>query len=211
MNMGMAMPSWYDIVGLDERSNENCAGIAESQARIAGILDQEHADTGLPYDRMVLAGFSQGGALSLYTGMQLPEKLAAVVVMSGYLPHASAFQVQQPSVPVWHGHGTQDMVVRYSLAEKSRDAVVSKGAENYTVHKYPIAHTVSPEEIGDVLQFLLTRIPDDATCRIKLQDPAEMSVKELKVAIRKAGLTSQSVGLMEKFEFVKLLQDHRAK
>jgi predicted esterase len=211
MNMGMAMPSWYDIVGLDERSNENCKGIEESQARLAGILQKEHEATGLPYARMVLAGFSQGGALSLYTGMQLPEKIAAVICMSGYLPHASAFKVTQPSTPVWHGHGTQDGVVAFALAAKSRDMVLSKGAETYTIKKYPIAHTVSTEEIADVYAFLQTVLADDATCKIQLKDPAEMSVKELKAAIRKAGLAQQALGFMEKPEFVKLLQDHRSK
>lgn len=73
MNMGAPMPSWYDIVGLDERSNENCKGIEESQAKIKAILQKEHEETGLPYSRMVLAGFSQGGALSLFTGLQLEE------------------------------------------------------------------------------------------------------------------------------------------
>jgi predicted esterase len=211
MNMGMSMPSWYDITGLDERSNENCAGIEKSQARLAAILKQEHETTGLSYSRMVLAGFSQGGALSLYTGMQLPEALAAVVVMSGYLPHASAFKVTQPSTPVWHGHGTQDPVVAFELANKSRTMVMSKGAETYTIKKYPIQHTVSQEEISDVFQFLQSVLPDDATCQIQLKDPAEMSVKELKAAIRKAGVASQAVGFMEKSEFVKLLQDHRSK
>jgi lysophospholipase-2 len=162
MNMGMSMPSWYDITGLDERSNENCAGIEISQARIAAILQQEHETTGLSYSRMVLAGFSQGGALSLYTGMQLPQPLAAVVVMSGYLPHASAFKVTQPTTPVWHGHGTQDPVVAFPLCEKSRTMVMSKGCLSYTIKKYPIAHTVSQEEISDVFQFLQSVLPDDA-------------------------------------------------
>lgn len=211
MNMGMSMPSWYDITGLDERSNENCAGIEKSQARLAAILQTEHETTGLPYSRMVLAGFSQGGALSLYTGMQLPQPLAAVVVMSGYLPHASGFKVTQPSTPVWHGHGTQDPVVNFELAEKSRTMVMAKGAEAYAIKKYPIVHTVSQEEIGDVFHFLQSVLPDDSTCKIQLKDPAEMSVKELKAAIRKAGVASQAVGFTEKSEFVKLLQDHRSK
>ena len=91
MNMGMSMPGWYDIVGLDKRSNENCPGIDESQTRILDILKSEN-DAGIHYNRMVLAGFSQGAALSLYTGMQLPAEagpLAGIVAMSGYLPHAS--------------------------------------------------------------------------------------------------------------------------
>jgi lysophospholipase-2 len=90
LNMGMPMASWYDIVGLDDRASETCTGLAESRARIEGILAGEHA-AGVQYDRMILAGFSQGGALSLYTGMQMQadKKLAGVVVMSGQSPFSS--------------------------------------------------------------------------------------------------------------------------
>ena len=115
MNMGMPMPSWYDITGLDERSNENCAGIAQSQSTIRDILSTEHSATGLPYHRMVLAGFSQGGALSLFTGMQLEKekKLAGIVVMSGYLPAAAQFDITEglEDTPILHCHGEADVSV----------------------------------------------------------------------------------------------------
>ena len=107
LNGGMRMNSWYDIIGLDERSNEECKGIEESRARLVNILKTEHEQSGLPYQRMTLAGFSQGGALSLYTGLQLDveQKLAGVCVLSGYLPHAQQFQVTKglEDCPVWHG------------------------------------------------------------------------------------------------------------
>jgi len=207
MNMGMAMPSWYDIVGLDERSNENCAGIEESQARIAEILKKEHETTGLPYSRMVLAGFSQGGALSLFTGLQLETSLAGVLVMSGYLPALSKVKLSQPDTPVWHGHGSQDPLVQYGMAEKTKSALEGMGLKDYTLQSYPIPHTVSPSELGDALGFLKKVLPLDESMKITLKDPKEMSVKELKAAIRKAGLSA--VGLMEKSEFIKLVQDHR--
>jgi lysophospholipase II len=215
MNMGMSMPSWYDIVGLDERSNENCAGIETSVQTLRDILDKEHGSTNLPYNRMVLMGFSQGGALSLYTGLQKQEqKLAGIVVLSGYLPHASAFQIAPglEDTPVFHGHGQQDMLVAFPFQEKTKRHVVEKGlqADKYTTKSYPIAHTVSMPEIADVLQFLKTILPDDETCRISVKDPTEMSVKELKAAVKRAGLQSKAVGLMEKSEFVRLLQDHRS-
>ena len=211
MNMGMSMPSWYDIVGLDERANENCKGIEESQSRISKILQDEHERTGLSYQRMVLAGFSQGGALSLYTGLQLQERLAAIVLLSGYLPAASKFKVTPglEDTPILHCHGTQDNLVAYPLAEKSQKLLHSLGVDSYQIKPYPIAHTVSMDELADVLQFLLKNLPDDQTCKIQLPDPADMSVKELKAAIRKAGLTPQATGFMEKREFVQLLQDYR--
>ena len=214
MNMGMSMPSWYDIVGLDERSNEKCNGIEESRSTLVGILEKEHSNTGLPYSRMVLAGFSQGGALSLFTGLQMPseQKLAAVVVMSGYLPAAKSFKLTPglEDTPVLHCHGSLDPMVQIGMATKSREHVMEAGAKDYELKQYPIQHTVSPAEIADVLKFLQSKLPPDDTCRIKVKEPSEMSVKELKAAIRQANLGSKAVGLMEKSEFVRLLEDHRA-
>lgn len=212
--MGMSMPSWYDIVGLDERSNENCKGIEESRATIAGILAKENTETGLAYSRMVLAGFSQGGALSLYTGLQLEkdQKLAGIVVLSGYLPAASKFTITPglEDVPLWHGHGDQDMLVHPDLATKSREMILSKGLKSYELTTYPIAHTVDMKELGDMMAFLKKVLPPDDTCKIRLKDPSEMSIKELKSAIRKAGLQSKALGFTEKREFIQLLNDHRS-
>jgi lysophospholipase-2 len=209
MNMGMPMPSWYDIVGLDERSNENCRGIEESKAKVKAILQKEHEETGLPYSRMVLAGFSQGGALSIFTGLQMEEQLAGIVVWSGYLPAASKLQVKQPKTRIWHGHGTQDPLVQYAMAEKSKYTLMEAGVEHYDLHSYPIPHTVSPAELRESLEFLSSVLPPDGSFSVQLKDPSAMSIKELKGAIRKAGLGNKAVGLMEKSEFVKLLQDHR--
>jgi len=215
MNMGMRMPSWYDIVGLDERSNENCKGIEESRAKLEDILAKEHQDTGLPYSRMVLAGFSQGGALSLYTGLQLKggadHKLAGIVVLSGYLPAASKFSITPglEDVPLWHGHGSQDPLVRPDLADKTKATIMAKGLKSYELHKYPVAHTVDMKELRDMMGFLQTILPADDSCKITLKDPSEMSIKELKAAIRKAGLQKDALGFTEKREFIQLLNDHR--
>ena len=211
MNMGMSMPSWYDITGLDERSNENCNGLERSVTTITNILDHEHMTTGLPYQRMILAGFSQGGALSLFTGFQLPNTIAGIVCLSGYLPAAKKFRIHPGNehVPVLHCHGTQDMVVAYPLAQKSKIKVQEVGCTSYTIQSYPIAHTVDKKEIADVLKFLKERLPPDETFQIKLKDVTDMSVKELREAIKKAGLSHKAIGLMEKSEFVRLLQDYR--
>eukprot|EP00529_Nitzschia_sp_RCC80_P026650 CAMPEP_0113486568 /NCGR_PEP_ID=MMETSP0014_2-20120614/25063_1 /TAXON_ID=2857 /ORGANISM="Nitzschia sp." /LENGTH=282 /DNA_ID=CAMNT_0000380243 /DNA_START=204 /DNA_END=1052 /DNA_ORIENTATION=- /assembly_acc=CAM_ASM_000159 len=210
MNMGMPMPSWYDIVGLDERSNENCAGIEESRQRIEQILKDEHETNGLSYSRMVLAGFSQGGALSLFTGLQFEEQLAGILVMSGYLPAASKLNLKQANTKIWHGHGSQDPLVQYAMAEKTKAILHEKGLSgDYTIKSYPIPHTVSPTEIADALSFLGDVLPADDSFRITLKDPKSMSVKELKAAIRKAGKSSKTVGFSEKADFVKLLEDIR--
>jgi predicted esterase len=124
LNGGMRMNSWYDIVGLDERSNEGCEGIQESRSRIEAILQRERDELGLPYSRMVLAGFSQGGALGLFTGLQLggekaeaaaaasgdeKKKLAGIVVLSGYLPCDKQFRITPglEGTPVFHGQYVQ--------------------------------------------------------------------------------------------------------
>ena len=214
MNMGMSMPSWYDIVGLDKRSNEFCKGIDESQARLAGLVKAE-LDAGIRRDRIVLAGFSQGGALSLYTGMQLDgdgPPLAGIVIMSGYLPHESGFKITPglENTPIWHGHGAADPLVRPEMARESQEQAKKHGATSYSLNTYPgLAHSVNPREIGDVLTFLQKVLPPDDGCKIKLKDPGEMSIKELKAAITKAGLGRQAVGLMEKREYVDLVRQHR--
>ena len=210
--MGMAMPSWYDIKGLDERSNEECTGIDVSQSTLKEILQKEHDSVGLSYNRMVLAGFSQGGALSLFTGMSLEDKLAGVVVMSGYLPAAKKFQIREENkdVPILHCHGEADPMVNIGMAKKSKEMVTELGAQKYELKTYPgLPHSVSMEVISDVKEFLENVLPADKECRVTLKDPSEMSVKELKAAIRKAGIGSKAVGLMEKSEFVKLVKDHR--
>ena len=213
MNMGMAMPSWYDITGLDERSNENCKGIEQSRDRLVDILRHEHETTKLPYSRMVLAGFSQGGALSLWTGMQLSEKIAGILLMSAYLPAAGKFHVTPGSedTPILHLHGTNDPLVTLAVAQKSQTLLLkTKGATKYELKTYPgLQHSINMQELADAQKFLETVLPPDDSCKVVLKDPNEMSVKELKAAILKAGLGRKAVGLMEKHEFVKLLQEHR--
>jgi predicted esterase len=207
--------AWYDIVGLDKRSNEICPGIDESQQRILSILKSEN-DAGIPYNRMVLAGFSQGAALSLYTGMQLPNEvgcLAGIVMMSGYLPHASGFTITPgaESTPIFHGHGAIDPLVQLSAAKESQSHATEKGATDYNLQIYEgLAHSANPKEVADVLSFLQKVLPKVEECYIKLKDPSEMSVKELKAAIVKAGIGSRAVGFSEKSEFIDLLKCHRA-
>jgi len=211
MNMGMAMPSWYDIVGLDKRSNEFCKGIEESQSRLIKLVQNE-IDVGISHNRIVLAGFSQGGALSLYTGMQLAMPLAGIVVMSGYLPHESGFKITAglEDTPIWHGHGAVDPLVKMQAAMDSESAVTKMGATDYTLKPYAgLAHSVNPTEITHVLAFLEKVLPPDDSCRIKLKDPSEMSIKELKGAIAKNGLGRLAIGLMEKREYVDLVRRHQ--
>lgn len=114
LNGGMRMNAWYDIVGLDDRAAESCDGIDTSVAKIRTVIEGEIA-LGLPSTRIALAGFSQGGAMSLFTGLQLPRdlKLAGLLILSGYLPGAPIFKLTSglEDVPVYHCHGASDPVV----------------------------------------------------------------------------------------------------
>ena len=113
----MVLSFRYDIVGLSDRESEQCDGIEQSVEKIKALLYTENA-AGLPYSRMMLAGFSQGGAMSIFTGLQLPaedQKLAGILVMSGYLPGRSKFKLSPglESLPVLHCHGSADPMVNY--------------------------------------------------------------------------------------------------
>lgn len=214
MNMGMPMNSWYDITGLDERSNENCKGIQESRQTIVDILEKEHEESKLGYDRMVLMGFSQGGALSLFTGLQLKaeQKLAGIVCMSGYLAARAQFKLTQglEDTPILHCHGEADPMIQVGMAQKSQGIVIEEGCTNYELKTYRgLPHSVNMEEIEDIQKFLAKVLPDGEEHKVTLKDPSDMSIKELKAAIRNAGIGNKAVGLMEKTEFVKLVQDHR--
>ncbi len=213
MNGGFEMPGWYDIVGLDDRSGESCEGIDDSIQEIRDIMATEHA-LGIPYNRMMLSGFSQGGALSLFCGLQLPieEKLAGILVMSGYCPGYSKFKLTPglEDVPFLHCHGTADPVVRYEWAKKTKAHVEGLGFKGYELKEYPgMQHSACPEEIQYALDFLKRCLVDDPSLALKAKDPSEMTVKELKKAIAAAGLNSKTLGFNEKSEFVNLLTAHR--
>jgi lysophospholipase-2 len=180
LNMGFAMPSWYDIVGLDSRSNELCEGLDESMDKIMELISHEVGPDGggggIDYSRIVLAGFSQGGALALYTGMTCTRRgekrglgLAGIVIMSGYLPRASSFQIAagSQSTPILHCHGRQDPMVLVDAVEMSKNRVLTLANEmgggdnnSYQTKIYPgLEHSVSMEELDDVAQFLERVLP----------------------------------------------------
>ena len=209
---GMSMNAWYDITGLTDVSANECDGIESSVSIVRDIMQNE-INLGIRSDRIVLAGFSQGGALSLFTGLQLPIELkpAGVLVMSGYIPGASKFKITPglENVPVMHLHGTADNVVIFDHAEKTRKHVTDKGLKSYTVKPYSnVGHTINPDMLAAAVEFILSRVPDDPELRVKPKSPSDMTVKELKEAIRRVGLTSKSLGFFEKREFVDLLEGY---
>ena len=156
INGGYEMPAWYDILGADLVKREDEAGLRTSQASIEELITREKA-RGIPARRIVVAGFSQGCAMALMIGLRHSEKLAGIVGLSGYLPLAAATAAERhpanQNTPVFLAHGSRDGVVQLVRAEASRDALTALG---YPVdwHVYPMEHSVCPQEINDLKQFL---------------------------------------------------------
>ena len=161
INNGMSMRAWYDLKGLDRRAAEDAAGFRDTDTEIRKLIDRER-ERGIRTDRLVLAGFSQGGAVSLYMLSRLPEKLAGIVALSCYLPRESAFSAERVSAndttPLFVAHGRQDNVLAFNMGTQSRDFLKAHG---YQVdwHEYPMAHAVCNAEVADIREFLFRVLP----------------------------------------------------
>jgi len=161
INGGMAMRAWYDLKGLDRRAAEDVAGFRDTDASVRQLIAKEVA-RGIPANRVVLAGFSQGGAVSLYTAPRYPDKLAGVLALSCYLPRESVFLAERApandATPIFMAHGRADTVLTMSLGTQSRDFLKAQG---YAVewHDYPMAHAVCAAEIADIREFLFRILP----------------------------------------------------
>jgi len=161
INGGMRMRAWYDIKSLDRGMIEDEAGFRDSDARIRELIARE-GGRGIPPSRIVLAGFSQGGALSLYSAPRFPEALAGVVALSSYLPLRGGFAAERSpaneATPIFIAHGRSDMVISFSIGRESREFLEAQG---YAVewHDYPMAHSVCPDEVADIGAFLRRVLP----------------------------------------------------
>ena len=156
INGGYAMPAWYDIAAADLVAREDEAGLRRSQATIEALIATEKA-RGIPAGRIVVAGFSQGCAMALMTGLRHAGRLAGIVGLSGYLPIAATTAAERHAAnqgtPIFLAHGTRDGVVPLARAAQSRDALAALG---YAVewHAYAMEHSVCMEEIADLNAFL---------------------------------------------------------
>lgn len=156
INGGYRMRAWYDILGFDADSPQDEAGLRRSQAMVEAILAREK-ERGIPAHRVVLAGFSQGCALALFTGLRHRERLAGIAGLSGYLPLATAAAEHTDAnrdVPIFLAHGTHDEVLTLDRGEASRDALQALG---YPVewHEYMMGHAVSPLELEEFNAWLV--------------------------------------------------------
>jgi phospholipase/carboxylesterase len=161
INGGMEMRAWYDILGFDRHAAEDAPGIRASAAALTELIDNE-IERGMPADRIVLAGFSQGGAIALHTALREPRKLGGVMALSTYLPLATTLAAERSAassgLPIFIAHGSADNVLPLALGESSRRALEAAG---YRVewHAYPMAHSVCLEEILAIGAWLTARAP----------------------------------------------------
>jgi len=160
INGGMAMRAWYDILTLDRGGPQDEAGIRESGGTLEALIEREH-DRGIAYDRIVVAGFSQGGAIALHTATRFGERLAGLMALSTYVPLRETLgsevfgnaSSQPRDLPIFMAHGEFDPVLPVQLGESTRDLLTANG---FAVewHEYPMAHAVCPEEIGHIRAWL---------------------------------------------------------
>jgi phospholipase/carboxylesterase len=156
INNGLRMRAWYDISENDLRNRADLAGVKRSQDLVEALMAREKK-RGIAARRIVLAGFSQGGAIALHAGLRHPERLAAIVALSTYLiaPETLIAEASGANrdVPIFMAHGTQDSVIQFRWAQASRDWLVAAG---YAVewHAYAMPHAAVPDEIAAVGAFL---------------------------------------------------------
>ncbi|MFM7658824.1 MAG: alpha/beta hydrolase [Burkholderiaceae bacterium] len=156
INNGYVMRAWYDILGMDLVRREDANGLRASQQRINDLIANEIA-RGIPAERIVLAGFSQGCAMTLQTGLRYPHRLAGLMCLSGYLPLADTIAEERhhanQHTPIFMAHGRGDGVVLINRAEASRDVLQKLG---YAIewHEYMMQHSVCAEEVDDISRWL---------------------------------------------------------
>ncbi len=159
INGGMVMRAWYDILGMDIRRDEDEEGLRTSEAQVRALVERE-VSRGVSEERIVLAGFSQGGAIALQAGVRHPRRLAGIMALSTYLPLPEKLEAEASPAnrdcPVFMAHGTQDPVVPFEGGQLSKEALEAQGYE-IEWREYPMPHSVCVEEIADVSSWL-TRV-----------------------------------------------------
>ena len=156
INGGMRMRAWYDILSIDLPRREDSAGVRDSEQAIKALIQRETA-RGIPLERVLLAGFSQGGAMALHTALRYPEKLAGILALSCYIPLASTLAGERhpanQDIPIFMAHGLRDEVIPISYGNAAVKQLESLG---YTPqwHPYAMGHEVNWQEIKDVGQWL---------------------------------------------------------
>ncbi len=160
INGGFVMPSWYDIADVDIAAKQDAVGIHASQTEIEKFIALEIA-RGITAENIFLAGFSQGGAIALHTGLRHPAKLGGIIALSTYLPLAETLSqeisLSATKTPIFFGHGRHDPVVPYALGKQSADKLKQHGFQ-MEWHEYSMQHSVNADEISDIEKWLTQRM-----------------------------------------------------
>jgi len=158
INGGMKMRSWYDIKMMDIGKLPDEAGIRESEQSVLELIEAQ-IKAGFKPEQIILAGFSQGGAIALHTSVRVQYKLAGVVALSCYLPIPEKLGAEQSgknlTTPFFHGHGSYDPVVPFDLGKSSYQTLKAGGYQG-SWHEYPLQHGVSMDELEDIKRFILS-------------------------------------------------------
>ena len=164
INGGFPMRAWYDIVTLDRSGPQDERGIRESAALLDALVEREH-ERGVAYEKIVVAGFSQGGAIALHSGTRFRRRLAGIMGLSTWLPLASTFQaealadraVPAADIPVFMAHGTADPTIPIEYGRSSAEALKAGGFP-VEWHEYPMGHAVCAAEIADIRRWLVNTL-----------------------------------------------------
>jgi phospholipase/carboxylesterase len=162
INNGMSMRAWYDILSLDRDGPADDAGVRESGRLVEQLIANEQSK-GIPSDKIVVAGFSQGGAIAMHAALRSKQKLAGLMALSTYLPITHAFEEEvvhsvnsgDTNLPIFMAHGSLDPVLPMALGRESADLLLEHGFD-VEWHDYQMAHSVCAEEIDDIRSWLLS-------------------------------------------------------
>lgn len=160
LNGGYVMPAWYDIAEIDLERRHDEAGIRRTDAQVRALMAAEH-ERGVPWDRILLAGFSQGGAIALFTALRHPQRLAGVIALSTYLVSGETLDAERSEanvgLPILQAHGTLDPMVPCERGEAACSSLTERG---YPVafHTFPMQHAVCGEEIAKIREFLVSAL-----------------------------------------------------
>jgi len=162
INGGAVMPAWYDILEMDLHRRHDEGGIRRSSEQVEQLLARE-VERGVPAERTILAGFSQGGAIALHRGMRHSERLAGIVGLSTYLVQGDTLDAEASDAnrdtPIFMAHGTLDPMVPVDRGQAGRDVLLAAGRD-LSWHEYAMQHQVCMEEIEDLGRWLAARLPE---------------------------------------------------
>lgn len=161
INAGMRMPAWYDIKGNELTDREDKTGILQSSQIIYDEIKVQE-NQGIPTSKIFLAGFSQGGAMSLFAALHHEQYLAGIISLSSYLPLANEFAPKQrKTLPIFMGYGLKDPVVLPQWSKLTHQTLVDKGYSRAVLKEYPMMHEITAQEVNDLRQWISSRVKLD--------------------------------------------------